>query len=232
MKRLQRAPRQLHWVFAIFFAVMTLVSVFGGYQLSRLLYQMNDSIQQRTNRLLVIEMYLDDAAIAFGMQIQEWKDMLLRADDQELYLKHRKAFQDSSVGVQYALLRTREAMQEIGLETGVIDQLSNDHKLLVSKYLAAQTRLNPRKIESAHEVDKLVIGSDRSLQQRLAVVKDEVERLAQQQFHGAIPVADKRYWLIGILGAASLLIMALLGFVFAFRFHGHETGKVEYSTAT
>lgn len=158
MKKLLHAPGHLHRSFAIFFAVMTLVSVFGGYQLSRLLFQMNDSIQQRTDRLMVIEMSLDDASIALGMQIQEWKDMLLRAGDEELYFKHRKAFQDSSVGVQYALLRSKDAMREVGLDTAVIDQLSNEHKALVSNYLLAQARLNPGKIASAHEVDKLVIG--------------------------------------------------------------------------
>lgn len=232
MKKLLHASSHLHRSFAIFFAVMTLVSVLGGYQLSRLLFQMNDSIQQRTDRLMVIEMSLDDAAIALGIQIQEWKDMLLRAGDEELYNKHRKAFQDSSVGVQFALLHSKDAMREVGLDTAVIDQLSKEHKALVSNYLLAQARLDPRKIASAHEVDKLVIGSDRSLQDRLAFVKDEVERLAQQQLRGEMPGAAKRYWLLGLLGASSLLIMALLGFVFAFRFHGHETGKVEYSTAT
>ncbi|HEY0665509.1 MAG TPA: hypothetical protein VGD24_05555 [Gallionella sp.] len=232
MKKLLHAASHLHWAFAIFFAVMALVSVFGGYQLSRLLFQMNDTIQQRTDRLMVIEMSLDDAAIALGMQIQEWKDMLLRADDDTLYLRHRKAFQDAGVSVQDALLRGKDAMREVGLDTVVIDQLSDEHKSLVTSYLHAQARLNPRKIESAREVDKLVIGSDRNLQVRLAVVKDEVERLAQLQLRGEMPGEVRRYWLVGLLGASSLLTMALLGFVFALRFHGHEPGEVEYSTAT
>lgn len=232
MKKLLHASSHLHRVFAIFFAVMTLVSVFGGYQLSRLLFQINDSIQQRTDRLMVIEMGLDDAAIALGMQVQEWKDMLLRAGDEKLYNKHRKAFQESSIGVQFSLMRSKDAMREVGLDTAVIDQLSNEHKALVANYLNAQAKLIPEKIESAHEVDKLVIGSDRTLQNNLARVKDEVGHLAHQQLRGEMPGAGRRYWLVGLLGASSLLIMALLGFVFALRFHGHETGKVEYSVAT
>lgn len=169
MKRLLQDSGYLPKAFVIFLVLMTLVSVFGGYQLSRLIYKMNDFPLQRAEQLLVIEKNLDDAAIELGIQIQEWKDMLLRANDAELYSKHRKAFADSSVDVQYALLRTKTAMQnaglDAGLDAGVIDQLSIEHKTLVSNYLLAQTKLNPQQIDSSHAVDRQVIGVDRRLQQ-------------------------------------------------------------------
>ena len=57
-------------------------------------------------------------------------------------------------------------------------------------------------------------------------------QLAQQQLNGTMPGAGRRYWLVGLLGAPSLLIMALLGFVFASRFRGHENAKLEYLSAT
>ena len=81
MKRFLQSSSSLPRVFTLFFVLMTLVSVFGGYQLSRLIYQMIDYPMQRAEQLLVAEMNLDDAAIELGMQIQEWKDMLLRAND-------------------------------------------------------------------------------------------------------------------------------------------------------
>lgn len=232
MNRLVRDLGYLHKAFAIFIAVMTLVSIFGGYQFSRLIYKMNDLSLQRTDQLLVIEESLDQATIALGSQIQEWKDMLLRANDAGLYSKHRKAFMDSSVSVQYALLHTKTAMQNAGMDSGVIDQLSAEHKSLVSNYLLAQARIDPRKTEFSREVDKQVIGVDRNLQQHLAAVKSDIEHLAQQQLNGTMPAQDKRYWLVGLLGASGLLIMALIGFVFASRFYGQEFGTGKYLSAT
>ena len=228
MRRLLHGTGDLPKIFALFLVVMTLVSTFGGYQLSKLLNQMNDVSQQRADKLLIIEMGLDDAEIALGAQIQEWKDMLLRADNADLYRKHWKSFQDSSVGVQYALMNTKSVMQEVGLDTAVIDQLSTEHKSLVSSYLAAHVKLDPAKIESSHVVDRLVMGSDRDLQQHLAEVKDQLERLAQLQLQGDLPGQETRNWMIGLLAGTSLLVMALLGFVFAFRLHGHDELVDEY----
>lgn len=232
MKRLLQDSGYLPKAFVIFLVLMTLVSVFGGYQLSRLIYKMNDVPLQRAEQLLVIEKNLDDAAIELGMQIQEWKDMLLRANDAGLYSKHRKAFVDSSVDVQYALLRTKTAMQNAGLDAGVIDQLSIEHKSLVSNYMLAQARLNPQQIESSHAVDKQVIGVDRRLQQHLAEVKADIEQLAWLHLNGTLPEQGKRYWLAGLLGASSLFVMALLGFIFASRFLDHESGAVAQLSAT
>jgi len=231
MNKLLQDSSGLPRAFAIFLVVMTLVSIFGGYQLSRLVYKINDFSLQRTDRLLVVEESMDEAAIALGGQIQEWKDMLLRANDAELYGKHQKAFMNSSIGVQEALLRTKTAMQNIGLDTGEIDQLSLEHKSLVSNYLLAQAKLDPRKMEFSHEVDRQVIGVDRNLQQHLAAVKADMEHLAQQQLTGTMSTQNMHYWLVGLLGAVGLLIMALIGFLFASRFYGHETGAGEHLSA-
>jgi len=231
MKKLLPDFGYLPKVFVIFLVLMTLVSVFGGYQLTRLIYKMIDFPLQRAEQLLVAEMNLDDAAIELGMQIQEWKDMLLRANDIEKYSKHRKAFLDSSVDVQYALQRAKTSMQNVGLDTGEIDQLSIEHKSLVSNYVLALAKLNPRQIESSHAVDKQVIGVDRRLQQHLAKVKAGIEQLAQQHLSGTLPGQGNRYWLVGLLGATSLLVMALTGFIFAFRFLDHESGEAEHLSA-
>ena len=232
MKKPVQDSSRLTRSFAIFLAVIGVVSVFGGYQLSRMIYKMNDFSLQRADQLLVVEESLDQVAIALGGQIQEWKDMLLRAGDAGLYNKHRNAFMDASVGVQYALINTRVAMENIGMETGVIDQLSAEHKSLVSNYMLAHANLDPRKIGFSREVDKRVIGVDRELQQHIAVVRIDIDRLAQQQMSGAQAEQVKRYWLFGVLGAVALMLMALIGFIFASRFYGHETATGEHLSAS
>lgn len=68
-----------------FIALAVCLSALGGYQLSQLFLEVNVSSAKRSVQLLEIEEYLDEAAIGLGRQIQEWKDMLLRAEHGAIY---------------------------------------------------------------------------------------------------------------------------------------------------
>lgn len=202
--------------FKIFILVITLLSLFGGYQISQLIYRMNDYYQQRTEKILAMEGSIDDATIALGRQIQEWKDMLLRANDAEQYSHHKKAFFKYSNDVQQALMQTIAEMQNEHMNTVEIDQLLIDHQTLLSDYLIAKSMLNPRQMDSFREVDKQVVGVDRNLQKSLAAVKVEIQQFAKQRLNETMPEQGNRY-LSGLLGACSLLIMGFAGFAFARR---------------
>jgi hypothetical protein len=209
--------------FKAFLITVTLLSIFGGYQLAQLIHRMNDYYLQRTEKILAIERNLDEASVALGRQIQEWKDMLLRVNDTELYNRHRQAFLDFGIGVKDALMRTKVAMQDDGMDTGEIELLLGEHQSLLSDYLYAKFKLDPRQVDSYLETDKQVIGVDRKLQNHIAVVKTEIQHISNQQLKETMPVQGNRY-LLGLLGASSLLVMALVGYVFASRHQGHETG--------
>ena len=200
----------------LFIAVALLLSIFGGYQLSHLIDGMDETNLKRTEKILAMEGSIDDATIALGRQIQEWKDMLLRANDIEIYAKHKQAFFKYSSDVQQALMRTKAAMQDERMNTVDIDQLLIDHQTLLSDYLMAKSILNPRQINSFREVDKRVVGVDRNLQKSLAAVKAEIQQFASQRLKAETPTRGNRY-LLGLIGTCSLLIMALVGFAFARR---------------
>lgn len=215
MKRIIFDSVYMPKAFIRFIVVMALVSIVGGYQLSQLISGVSDSSAQRSVQLLEIEESLDDAAIGLGRQIQEWKDMLLRANDKELYSKHQKAFKDSSIGVQYALLGAKTTMQNIGMDTAEIDQLIIEHKSLLAEYLLAYTKLKPKVAESSNAVDMRIIGVDRKLQYRIASVKSGISNYAKQQLYRTPQTQGNRYLMIGLLGTISLFFMALSGFAFA-----------------
>lgn len=210
--------------FKAFIAVMTLMSIFGGFQLSQYIYGMSDTYLQRANKLLEMESSLNDSTIALGQQIQEWKDMLLRANDAKLFNKHREAFLASTTSVQEALGRTKTSMLENGMDTGKIEQLINEHQALLSDYLLAKTLLHPGQKDTFHEVDKQAIGVDRNLQQHISIVKTDIETFAKQQLEGAKLTQEKRL-LLGLLGTMSLLIMSLLGVFFVSYFPNNTTAK-------
>ena len=205
----------------IFISAVTILSILGGYELSHLIDRTNDEYLQQTEKILEMERNLGDATTALGRQIQEWKDMLLRINDTELYSKHRQAFLGYSIKVQEALRRTQTAMQEEGMDTDEIQQLLVEHQSLGSDYLFANSVLDPGQINSYLKADKMVIGVDRTLQQHIAVVKSDIQRFSNQQLKEIMPAKLNRY-LLGLLGALSLLFMALVGFLFATRFQGKK----------
>ncbi len=206
------------------------MSILGGYQLTHVTHSINNAYnlpQRGAAQLLVIEESLDDAAIDFGRQIQEWKDMLLRVNDEERYSAHRKAFIASSIEVQKALWRARVQMQSIGLGTDEVDQLIVEHKALVLKYVSAQSRLDARRPESSRAADQQVMGIDRDFHREIATVKSNVEFLAKQQLSGT--VSGSQYLLLGLLGTLSLLFMAFIGFAFASGLLARKPGAGEHS---
>ncbi|HLP99138.1 MAG TPA: hypothetical protein VK149_11900 [Sideroxyarcus sp.] len=202
----------------IFIAIAGLLAALGGYQLSHLVSGMNDSAAQRSVQLLEIEEHLDDAAIGLGRQVQEWKNMLLRANNKELYGKHQTAFRDASISVQYALLNARRVMLLLGMGTVEIDSLIAEHKALLAEYMTAYTKLDPQVADSASTVDMRIIGVDRKLQQDIASVKTGISDFAKQQLYRTSSVQGNRHLLFGLLGTISLFFMALFGLIFAYHF--------------
>ncbi len=200
--------------FMIFAIVMAMLSALGGYQLSQLVSQVNDSSARRSVQLLEIEEDLDDAAIGLGRQVQEWKDMLLRSSDRGVYDKHQQGFKEASIAVQYALLKAKTAMQNIGMDTAAIDHLIGEHKSLLSKYLNAHSKLQTMDGDFPGAVDKQVLGVDRRLQNEITSVKDGISNFAKQQMFRAPETQGNRYLMMGLLGAFALFFMALLGYSF------------------
>jgi len=212
------------WPLKIFILVMTLLSILGGYQLSQLINKINDEYLQRTEKILAMERSLDDVTVAFSRRIQEWKDMLLRANDPELYNKHRQAFFIASTTLHEAFQHTKVAMQNDGMEIKLIENMLHDNEMLLSDYLTAKSMLNPREIDSFHEVDQQVIGVDRHLQDDLATLETEIRQFSNQQLNEIMPAHRSRY-LIGLLVACSLLIMAIIGFAFASYIQSNKNKK-------
>ncbi|MDD2928898.1 MAG: hypothetical protein PHY50_03655 [Sideroxydans sp.] len=202
---------------AKFVAVAACLAALGGYQLSQLFLDVDVSSAKRSVQLFEIEEYLDDAAIGLGRQIQEWKNMLLRANDQSQHARHQQGFKEASIAVQFALMQSKAIMLEIGMQTTDIDRLIADHKVLLTDYLQAYAGLRPAEAESRVRVDKQVLGVDRALQGRIVQLKSGISEYAKQQLARAPQTQGRRNLMIGLLGTVSLFLMAVLGFVFARR---------------
>ncbi len=97
----------------------------------------------------------------FQREVQEWKDILLRGNDPDLYAKYYDAFEKRSADVGLGLSDMRKQAAELGLDTKNIDTLLAAHVELHGTYLEALKSYNRTHPTAGQEVDKLVRGVDR-----------------------------------------------------------------------
>lgn len=111
------------------------------------------------------------AQVQFKVQIQEWKNLLLRGGDPAAFDKYSKAFSKEGDEVRAKLENLKKLFVKLNLPTGNLDEAQSELTTLTTKYnaaLAHYDKANPDK--SAHEVDALVKGMDRPPTKRIDAI--------------------------------------------------------------
>ena len=158
---------------------------------------------------------LAQAQVNYKMQVQEWKDMLLRAGDAGLYEKHKGLFEQRERACAQALEQAlRLASGPLlwdnftDLDIFEIKQLQEEHKALGKGYRDALVGLDRSNRLSAFEVDKRVMGIDRPLMGLMEKVAGRLAQKAQALGKAQSDWAQKRAW--GLAGADLALTAGLL----------------------
>jgi methyl-accepting chemotaxis protein-1 (serine sensor receptor) len=151
----------------------------------------------------------DMAALHFKIQVQEWKNVLLRGHEKKDFDRYLAAFQKEHTAVQKALDRCRTAFVRLGLDTAPVDGARNEHNALREKYLEA-IKLFDDKVPTAYrEVDKAVRGIDRKPTEDIDKLSEIVDKALAQRFEEARNDAAS-----GQKVAAAVTVLALLIAVF------------------
>jgi hypothetical protein len=106
-----------------------------------------------------------DAEVAFKVQVQEWKNILLRGNDSELRARHTGAFRMEQQRVQDSLRRA-------GPEG---EALLSNHAQVNAAYDAALAGADLTSVDGARATDARVRGVDRTLQQALESLAHRLE---------------------------------------------------------
>ncbi|MEQ1556133.1 MAG: hypothetical protein ABL915_04970, partial [Gallionella sp.] len=97
-------------------ALLSVLTVWGLLDINRQVEKLEKSEQAHSAHLLALLDQSKDLAeiqIEFKIQVQEWKDILLRGNDAELYKKYWAGFERSEAKVQAELLDLqREALEQ------------------------------------------------------------------------------------------------------------------------
>jgi methyl-accepting chemotaxis protein len=103
------------------------------------------------------------AQVAFKIQVQEWKDLLIRGGNPEDFAKYSKAFDSSSQTVAEDLQKVAPIMKELHMDSQIVDKAIAEHEQLNKKYREALKLYDAKDVQRAQVVDKAVRGIDRDL---------------------------------------------------------------------
>ena len=148
------------------------------------------------------------AQLGFKVQVQEWKNILIRGQDAELFQKHLKSFEERSASVKSLLQQLNEGAKAVGLPATLADKAIAEHDELDKRYLQALKAYRATDASSTQEIDRAVRGIDRAATENIdalvKVVQEHGDQLAAETVRAA---ASEKTQLI--LGLAALALFAI-----------------------
>lgn len=172
-------------------------------------------IQQRSDTVSEIE----KASVAFKSQVQEWKNILLRGNDQEKFDKYTKGFAEQETKVQEHLIKALGLLQTAGLPTKGTDVFQKEHVGLGKNYREALATFKVADPEAGKKVDKQVTGMDREATRQMAELANTMSSSFAQYLRESNAKTNQLYSesvkkLILISLVASLFIIGVMAVIF------------------
>jgi methyl-accepting chemotaxis protein len=148
-------------VLGLFFLGALLVVGFGGWR--ALTTSGNDSAAALKQSAALTEAVdtARSAQVEFKVQVQEWKNILLRGTDPAQLEKYTAAFKKSGEKTNAELQKVNAVLARLGLRTPLVDEAIAAHAQLGKSYLEALGQFDSANAESYKVVDGLVKGMDR-----------------------------------------------------------------------
>ncbi|HEX8956972.1 MAG TPA: methyl-accepting chemotaxis protein [Burkholderiaceae bacterium] len=191
---------------------MLAVGLEGWFTLSQSNARSADMMQKAT----MLEQSIDtarSAQVEFKKQVQEWKDTLLRGNDQAQFDKYSKAFADRSAQTDAYLQKLRDLFVKLQFDTAAVDEAIKSHQELGVKYAEALKQYDVANAGSAHTVDALVKGMDRPPTQKIDGIVSYVLEQSHQMMAAANQQAQDSYKAACVLLLAAVALAAAFGAV-------------------
>ncbi len=159
-----------------------------------------------------------DSQVNFKVQIQEWKNVLLRGDESALLEKHLTSFRSHAQKTEEGLGRVSAGATKLGFKGEVerAEALSKEHETLTVRYEAAlaEERGMSKTItpDMASLIDKSVRGADRDLEAGIGKLSADIAAISDYRRNALLLQMQDRYaslrlFILGVIGL-SLVITA------------------------
>jgi len=121
------------------------------------------------------------AQVHFKKQVQEWKNILLRGNDQKLYDQHLRAFENEERLVNESLQLLEKMTRSLKFVVPQIGETIKIHEQLGQKYRDALNVYKQSDRKSAVIVDQIVRGIDREPTDRIDGILETIKRQAEER---------------------------------------------------
>jgi hypothetical protein len=143
---------------AVFFVLITGLS---AIYLMDAVQRSENTSNQRQQELLLAAFEIEEAHTQFKIQVQEWKNLLLRGKNPSDYQHYLASFTQQTDEVQQHLAKAKFEFKEDWARK--FDELNNSHKRLVETYLTEQSKTKFADPSSVQALDNSLRGIDRPM---------------------------------------------------------------------
>ncbi len=130
------------------------------------------------------------AQVEFKIQVQEWKNILIRGHDPAQLEKYTAAFVKSSQATNAELKKLTGLFAKLKLQTNLDDEAIKMHEDLGKNYLAALKQFDSANPESYKIVDKAVAGMDRPPTKKIDEIVDFIAAQSKKNATEAAAAAE------------------------------------------
>ena len=193
---------------SIFFVLLTgLSSLFS----MNLMHQELDSLNQSHQKLLTATLAIEEAHTQFKIQVQEWKNLLLRGNNPDDYKKYFSSFNYQTDQVQQSLNTAKTSLNDNLLNE--IDEAIKQHKELVEIYLKTLSGAKLDNLNDIESVDESIRGIDRPLDTLFPQLSKKITNELQEKVIADNELQEKYYnqntLLISSFVSASIIFIIL-----------------------
>ena len=197
---------------AFFFLALVFVGARGWSALDAASARSADAMQRAVALTEAVDA-ARSAQVEFKIQVQEWKNILLRGGDAAAFQRYREAFVASGAQTRKELKSLQAMMGALKLDTAPVERALQAHDALGVSYLAALQQYDGARADSAHTVDALVKGMDREPTRQI----DAIVAAIGKQSHGLMAQMkeqdDAAHRSASIVMLATVLVTLVVGFV-------------------
>ncbi len=193
---------------SIFFVLLTgLSSLFS----MNLMHQELDLLNQSHQKLLTATLAIEEAHTQFKIQVQEWKNLLLRGNNPDDYKKYFSSFNYQTDQVQQSLNTAKTSLNDNLLNE--IDEAIKQHKELVEIYLKTLSGAKLDNLNDIESVDESIRGIDRPLDTLFPQLSKKITNELQEKVIADNELQEKYYnqntLLISSFVSASIIFIIL-----------------------
>ena len=197
------------------FLILSLILLGGtGWQTLRDNHNRGVEVANTTSRIEHAVDIARKAQVDFKIQIQEWKNILLRGGDAAEFSKYKSSFEQKMKDVQTDLTDLEKTLGALKLNPALAREAIQSTQEMSAKYLDALKQYDRSRAESAHVVDKLVSGMDRTPNQKIDNIVTFVLENAKTQRQDAEKQSALEYNRTLALLIGFVLVGTLLGIMF------------------